>query len=117
MLGAALALFATSMTALAWTLAKRQTAANPVAINYLAGASFWIYLVHHPLMLVLHVALRDVAITAATKLLISGLGTLALSLVTYEVFVRTGSLGAIINGIGRPMAKAAPERPAVTKAA
>jgi len=70
-------------------------------IGYLAGASYWIYLAHFPLMIWLPIALASVDLPAEVKLVIVLTVALSLLLIMYEFVVR----GTVIDGC-RPEGKA-----------
>lgn len=67
----------------------------PRSVEYLAAASFWIYLVHHPVLGLVHIDLKYLlpGVPAAVKAVASGLIALTVSLLTYEGFVRRTMLG------------------------
>jgi hypothetical protein len=67
-------------------------------VQYLAAASFWIYLAHHPAVGLAQVALMRTPLQAAVKLCIVFAAATALSLLTYEACVRRTWLGALLNG-------------------
>ena len=70
---------------------------NPV-IRYLADASYWVYLVHIPLVMGLQYALMNFDWPAELKFSIVLLGTLSVALATYALFVRYSFIGTILNG-------------------
>jgi peptidoglycan/LPS O-acetylase OafA/YrhL len=67
----------------------------PRAIEYLAAASFWIYLMHHPLLGLIQIDLKWLfpSFSATGKVVVAFLLTTALSLAVYESAVRTTVLG------------------------
>jgi peptidoglycan/LPS O-acetylase OafA/YrhL len=67
----------------------------PRWIRYLAAASFWIYLVHHPLLGLIHIDLKWCWPAGAPelKMAISLVAATALSLSMYEIGVRRSVLG------------------------
>lgn len=68
---------------------------NPVPIQYLAAASFWVYLVHHPILGLVHIDLKWLLPTVS-PIVKTGLSfTIAttVSLLLYEAFVRRSFLG------------------------
>ena len=70
----------------------------PQAIQYIAQASFWIYLLHHPVVGLVHIDLRDASLTTEVKFLIA-MGTgVAVSLLTYDALVRRTWVGVLLNG-------------------
>ena len=80
-------------------LAARHGRTVPNAVRYLAAASFWVYLVHHPLVAIVHQDLKWLWPQASPILkavLSTGL-TAAVSLLTYEGLVRTTRLGRLLG--------------------
>ncbi len=80
-------------------VATRRIDRVPPGIHYLAAASFWIYLVHHPILGLVHLDLKwlvpgmnAVAKTAAAFLITSGV-----SLLSYEGLVRRTALGRLLG--------------------
>jgi hypothetical protein len=86
-----------------WTLgiigaAMRLLQRENAAIRYVSDASYWIYIVHLPIVMALHVALAPLALSWFAKFpMVVGL-TLAISFVSYELLVRYSWIGAILNG-------------------
>ena len=67
-------------------------------VTYIAQASFWIYLLHHPLVGLTHVSLARTGLSpVAGWLATAGVAT-AICLVTYEVWVRRTWIGWVLNG-------------------
>jgi hypothetical protein len=66
--------------------------------RYIADASYWIYIVHIPIVMALQVALRDVPLAWPIKYALVLAGTTAPALITYELLVRHTPLGALLNG-------------------
>ena len=75
--------------------------ANPPAVQYVAEASFWIYLIHHPTVGLVQVTLSPLAIPALAKFCVVTLTALGFSLLTYDAFVRYTWLGLFLNGTRR----------------
>lgn len=67
-------------------------------IRYLADSSYWMYLLHLPIVVWLQVAVAEVNVHWAGKLAFVSLATIALSLVTYDLFVRATWVGVLLNG-------------------
>lgn len=67
----------------------------PRSVEYLAAASFWVYLVHHPVLGLVHIDLKYLlpGVPAALKAVAAGLIALSVSLLTYEGLVRRSTLG------------------------
>ena len=66
--------------------------------RYIADASYWVYIVHIPLVMALHVLLRDAPIAWPIKYALVLAGTLVPAFVTYELLVRHTHLGWLLNG-------------------
>ncbi len=72
--------------------------------RYIADASYWMYLIHLPLVLVLQIALSSLTWHWSIKLtLILGIAT-AIMLATYRWWVRGTAIGAVLNGRRLPPA-------------
>ena len=67
-------------------------------IRYLADASYWMYLVHLPLLVLFEIPLADLGWPILVKLLVTWAVTTAVLLITYELLVRHTWLGAWLNG-------------------
>ncbi|MBI3282100.1 MAG: acyltransferase family protein [Acidobacteria bacterium] len=67
-------------------------------VRYLSDASYWIYLIHVPLLLALHLALAPVALPAVLKFAIVVAAASALLLLSYDLLVRPTWLGVLLNG-------------------
>lgn len=70
----------------------------PTSIRYLAGASFWIYLLHHPVVGLSQVTLRTSGLPLPIKFALTLLLGVVFPLLTYEIFVRRTWIGLILNG-------------------
>ncbi|MDO9337182.1 MAG: acyltransferase family protein [Caulobacter sp.] len=66
--------------------------------RYLADASYWIYIVHIPIVMALQVALREAPVAWPVKYALILAGTLVPALITYELLVRHTHLGWLLNG-------------------
>ena len=66
--------------------------------RYIADASYWVYIVHIPIVMALQVALRDVPLAWPIKYALVLAGTTAPALITYELLVRHTHLGWLLNG-------------------
>lgn len=71
--------------------------ANP-AMRWLADASYWVYLVHLPVLFALQYRLLDVALPWGAKFALSTALTLAVSLASYQLLVRHSWIGRWLNG-------------------
>lgn len=67
-------------------------------IRYVADSSYWMYLIHLPIVIWLQVATAEIEMYWLLKLIgITGV-TVAFSLLTYDLFVRSTWIGKILNG-------------------
>ncbi|NHK29469.1 acyltransferase family protein [Parvularcula flava] len=70
---------------------------SPV-IRYLADSSYWVYLMHLPLVMALQVVVSDMALPALAKFAIVLGVAMAILLGTYHVLVRYSFIGSLLNG-------------------
>lgn len=80
----------------------------PAWARRLADASYWVYLTHWPVVVLLQVLLADARLPAALKFLLFLAAGLALPLWSYARFVRGTALGRVLDGQPRPAAAPAP---------
>ena len=73
--------------------------AVPNSVRYLAAASFWIYIVHHPILGLTHLDLKLLLpqLSPVVKMLLSFATACSLSLLTYEAIVRTTRFGQLLG--------------------
>lgn len=79
-------------------LAMRFWSGHSAVRRYLADASYWIYIVHLPLVMAAQVVVQDWALVWSVKLAIVVVGVMAVSLASYELMVRHGFMGRWLNG-------------------
>ncbi|MGQ0635372.1 MAG: acyltransferase family protein [Planctomycetaceae bacterium] len=96
-----LALFAWSMAFGLFGLFARLKRGHNLATRYLAEASYWIYLIHLPLVALAQIALKPLAVPAFVKFSLAYGITVSLTLVSYDVLVRYTWLGEFLNGCRR----------------
>ncbi len=72
-------------------------AENPL-IRYLSDASYWVYIIHIPVLMTLQYLIKDVAWPADAKYAVILMGTVTIALLTYQIVVRYSFIGAILNG-------------------
>jgi glucan biosynthesis protein C len=91
------------LTGWSWTLGligaahaflKRE---NPV-LRYLSDASYWIYILHIPVIMGLQLAVRHMAGPAELKFAGVLLSTVLIGLLTYQIMIRYTFIGSILNG-------------------
>lgn len=92
----ALAVYASAFAALAWAL--RFLSGHSRALRYLSDASYWVYIVHLPVVMALQVLVHDLGWPWPVKLLVIAGGTAAAALATYELLIRHSFMGRWLNG-------------------
>ena len=92
----ALAVFSTTFAVLALTL--RFASGHSAVRRYLADASYWIYVVHLPLVMVGQLLAAQVDAPWWIKLIAIVAGTLGIALVSYELLIRHSFMGRWLNG-------------------
>ncbi len=70
----------------------------PAFVKYIAEASFWIYLIHHPVVGLAQADLAPLALAVEVKFAAVFAVALAFSLLTYHGVVRQTWVGALLNG-------------------
>jgi peptidoglycan/LPS O-acetylase OafA/YrhL len=97
--------YAVSYALTMWSLAFltigvfRKLSARPNAIvRYVADSSYWMYLLHLPVVVWLQVAVAEVPLHWSLKLPLISIITIGLSLLTYDLFVRSTFIGWVLNG-------------------
>lgn len=78
--------------------------------RYLADSSYWVYLMHLPLVMALQVLVFDWPVPAAIKLAGIIAVALAILLMSYHYLVRNTWLGGWLNGRRQPRAPAPPQQ-------
>ena len=101
----ALAIYASAFAAMG--LCLRFLSGHSPVRRYLADSSYWVYIVHLPLVMLAQVWVQDWPGPWWVKLAgVSG-GVLAVCLISYELLVRHGFLGGWLNGRRVPRRRAA----------
>ena len=67
-------------------------------VRYMADASYWIYIVHVPLLMVFQYLVKDQPWLVEYKAGLVIFGTLGVALLSYALFVRYTFIGTILNG-------------------
>jgi peptidoglycan/LPS O-acetylase OafA/YrhL len=70
--------------------------------RYLSDASYWVYIVHLPLIMLAQVWVQDWAGPWGLKLAGVSLGVFAVCLISYELLIRHSSMGRWLNGRRMP---------------
>jgi len=87
----------------AWTfaligLAMRFLSKHSPLVRYVSDASYWIYIVHLPLVMAGQVLVLDLPMPALAKYALIVFGALAIGFSTYHLLVRFSFIGALLNG-------------------
>ena len=67
-------------------------------VRYLSDASYWLYLMHLPLIIALQGAAQDWPLPSVVKLALLIAATVGALLICYQAFVRYTPLGTLLNG-------------------
>lgn len=67
-------------------------------VRYVADSSYWMYLIHLPIVVWWQVAVAELPFHWAPKLVFVSAATIGLSLLSYDLFVRSTVLGWVLNG-------------------
>lgn len=68
------------------------------SVRYIADASYWLYLIHLPIVIGLQIAFAELPFHWLLKLIAICVITLSVSILLYQLFVRSTWLGAVLNG-------------------
>ena len=81
-----------------WGLFARFLPHPNATVMYVADASFWIYLVHLPVLVLVESALATTGLPAGARFVIAVTATLGFALLTCALFVRRTSIGRFLRG-------------------
>jgi glucans biosynthesis protein C len=77
----------------------RKLCQRPNAIvRYVAESSYWMYLIHLPIVVWLQVAVAELPLHWSLKLAFVSAATIAIALFIYDLFVRSTFIGQVLNG-------------------
>ena len=80
--------------------------------RYLADASYWLYLIHLPILMALQVAVSQLDWPGLVKFAVIMLVALPVMFASYQLLVRYSFIGAVLNGRRmRPEAQPTPPAP------
>ncbi|MDB4474255.1 acyltransferase family protein [Opitutaceae bacterium] len=99
--------YAVMMWTLVWLtigLFRRCFTRPNATVRYIADSSYWMYLIHLPIVVWLQVVVAEWELPWSLKLIGISLTTIAIALITYDFFVRSTWLGKLLNGRRRPRA-------------
>lgn len=86
------------LTLLSLLLGQQYLSGRSPALRMMSDASYWIYLVHLPVVYFLQTILIETPLGLYPKLLLVNLGTFLFCMATYLVFVRYTPIGWMLNG-------------------
>lgn len=99
------AAFAVSYAVMMWSLIaltiglfKRFFDRPSAVVRYVADSSYWLYLVHLPIVLWLQITVAEWPLHWSLKLSGISLATIVVSVLMYDLFVRSTFIGATLNG-------------------
>ncbi|OZY83735.1 hypothetical protein CBP51_20310 [Cellvibrio mixtus] len=72
------------------------------AIRYIADSSYWLYLIHLPIVIWLQITFAELPLHWSIKLITICAITIAISLMLYDLLVRSTFVGAMLNGKRKP---------------
>lgn len=75
------------------------------SFRYFADSSYWVYIIHMPLIFIIQFLLLDVHLNLWVEFLICTLVTLFIGILSYALLVRNTPLGTLLNGQRKPMFK------------
>ncbi len=84
-------------------------------LRYIADSSYWVYIIHFPVLMLIQIHLVDVEISIWLKFLVSSLLTLSLGLVSYVILVRYTPVGWLLNGRKKRHTDDSPQRLTIKK--
>ena len=67
-------------------------------VRYVADSSYWMYLIHLPIVIWLQIAVAELPLHWSLKLALVSTATIAIALLTYDLFVRSTFIGWVLNG-------------------
>ena len=91
------------MTIVCLVFGAKVLSGSSKALRYIADGSYWVYIVHLPVLFIIQFHLLDVEWGLWVEFLISSFGTLAVGFATYALLVRWTPIGILLNGRRVPL--------------
>jgi glucan biosynthesis protein C len=87
-----------SLVSLTLGLCKRIFTAPNQVVRYIADSSYWLYLIHLPLVIWLQITFAERPIYWLIKLVGISAITILITILIYDAFIRSTFIGAVLNG-------------------
>jgi len=92
------AVVAVYMTLLCLVIGRSLLNKENKIMRLVSNSSYWIYIIHLPVLFYIQFLLLDVSWNIWVEFLVSSLGTFAIGLITYFLFVKWTPIGWMLNG-------------------
>lgn len=89
---------AVHMTIASLLLGRKLMNKPNLAFRFVADSSYWVYIIHLPILFIIQYALLDVSASIWIKFLLSSFGTLAFGMISYLLLVKWTPIGWLLNG-------------------
>jgi len=86
------------MTIVCLTVGRKFLNRQNELLRYISDSSYWVYIIHLPVLFYLQFILLDVNYGAWIEFAISSLGTMAIGMISYKLLVRRTPIGILLNG-------------------
>ncbi|MCW8997637.1 MAG: acyltransferase family protein [Kangiellaceae bacterium] len=86
------------MTLVCLIYGKSLLNAESKLFRYVADSSYWVYIIHLPLLFIIQYWLLDIEMNLWIKFIISSFGTLGIGIISYTLIVRSTPIGSLLNG-------------------
>ena len=86
------------MTLVCLVAGKKLLDVSNAVMRYIADASYWIYIIHIPVLFILQLMLVDTQMNVWSKFVWASFATFGIGLVSYTVLVRWTPIGWMLNG-------------------
>lgn len=90
------------LTMLTLGMARRLVQGSNAFITYMGQASYFVYLIHLPIVIWLQIAVAELTIAWPIKLFLVSIGTVSISVLIYDLAIRNSSIGNLLNGKKHP---------------
>lgn len=107
------AIAASYMTFTCLVLGKKLLSTSNKALRYISRSSYWVYIVHIPVLFYLQFYFLDIHWNPWLEFAITSIGTFAICLITYQLFVSWTFIGWMLNGRKKKPTTTSGNEPAV----